>query len=204
MQQEHFEEIDVERINVNEPDGQPALVIANSRRLPGAVIDGQKLTSREGIPGIIFYNSEGDETGGLIFDTEKTDGTLTAFGHLSFDRYKQDQVIALQYVETRSTQRAGLRVLDRPTMSLPDQRALMEAAEGGDVQAQQRLEKAERDGKLGALRVFVGTQDETAALRLYDRFGNERIRMYVDSSGVARMEFLDDEEEVIYSVPQTE
>lgn len=140
MQQEHFEEIDVERINVNEPDGQPALVIANSRRLPGAVIDGQKLTSREGIPGIIFYNSEGDETGGLIFDTEKTDGTLTAFGHLSF----------------------------------------------------------------GALRVFVGTQDETAALRLYDRFGNERIRMYVDSSGVARMEFLDDEEEVIYSVPQTE
>lgn len=203
-QNERFEEITVERINVVEPNGQPALVVANSRRLPGAIINGQKLSTREGIPGIIFYNGEGDETGGLIFDSERTDSTRAAFGHLSFDRYKQDQVVALQYVEESSSQRAGLRVLDRPSMSITDQFALQEAAEKGDVEAQQRLEEAEQKGNLGALRVFVGTQDKTAALRLQDRFGNERIRIYVDSSDAARMEFLNKDEEVIYSLPERE
>jgi hypothetical protein len=34
--------------------------------------------------------------------------------HLSFDQWKQNQVVALQYIDNGKTQRAGLRIYDRP------------------------------------------------------------------------------------------
>lgn len=177
------------------------MVFANSQRLPGAIIDGKKLTDRQGIPGIIFCNSEGNESGGLIFDTEKTDSTLFALGHLSFDPYKQDQVIALQYIESPSGSRSGLRILDRLKMSITNQYRLMEAAENGDQIAKQKLTKLEAQGKSTALRVFVGTQGKTAALRLHDKYGNERIRISVDSADVSHLKFLNKNGDVTYRLP---
>ena len=63
-----FEEIDVERVNFVEKNGQVKMVIANKARLPGPgnIVSG-KLGQREGLkgPGILFYNEKGDECGGL-------------------------------------------------------------------------------------------------------------------------------------------
>ena len=72
---QRFEEIDVERINLVGKDGRVQLVLANKERLPDPVIDGKTL-KRSGLPtpGLIFYNDEGDECGGLIFGGGRREG----------------------------------------------------------------------------------------------------------------------------------
>ncbi len=67
----HFEEISVERINLVERDGRVRLVIANEARSPAVVLSGKTLSKPGGRAGMIFYNDEGDESGGLIFRRTK-------------------------------------------------------------------------------------------------------------------------------------
>src|SRR5215472_16088758 len=65
---ERFAQIDVERLNLIEPDGKIDMVISDIAHFPDPVIGG-KTAKRQGAatPGMIFYNQEGDEDGGLIF-----------------------------------------------------------------------------------------------------------------------------------------
>ena len=109
-----LDELTVERINVVEKDGRTRLVIANAARSPGFVEAGKQLTPPGRRPGLIFYNDEGDENGGLIFPGRRVDGKVSAAGHLSFDRYGQDQVISLEYEEEEGKHQQGLTILDRP------------------------------------------------------------------------------------------
>jgi hypothetical protein len=52
-------------------------------------------------------------------------------------------------------------------------------------------------------RVFVGrTKHDDAAVLLMDTNGKPRIRMAVDSSNVATLEFLDENGKVLYSLPK--
>jgi hypothetical protein len=57
------------------------------------------------------------------------------------------------------------------------------------------------EGTLGAQRLFLGSQNKTAALRINDTLGRTRIRLFVDSLNVARMEFLDERGRVVHAVP---
>ena|ERR1019366_1816415 len=60
-------EIAVERINVVEKNGRARMVIANSERQAPTVVNGVTLGSnRERPAGVIFFNDEGDEAGGLV------------------------------------------------------------------------------------------------------------------------------------------
>src|ERR1051326_2593586 len=60
-----FEEIDVERINVVEPNGQYRLVISNRPRSIGPIYKGKPFGYEGGgRPGLIFFNDEGTENGG--------------------------------------------------------------------------------------------------------------------------------------------
>ena len=120
-QRQRFTEIDVERINVVEPDGRIALAIANTQRVPGPMIDGKELPrelsqGRIGSAGVIFFDPQGTEVGGLIFRTElRSDGTYSATRSLTFDQHQQDQVVGLQYSDNGKTRGQGLTVWDRPT-----------------------------------------------------------------------------------------
>ena len=61
-----FAEIDVERINVVEPDGKLRLVISNRARSIGPIYKGKPFGYPGGTrPGLIFFNDEGTENGGL-------------------------------------------------------------------------------------------------------------------------------------------
>src|SRR5690348_2062359 len=63
-----FKEIDVQRINVREPDGKLRMVISNSTLSPGPIAYGKPFGYPGGSrPGIIFYNDEETENGGLTF-----------------------------------------------------------------------------------------------------------------------------------------
>ena len=84
MQKQRFTDIDVERINVVNPEGTLSLVIANRERLPGGIFDG-KWYGKRGNTGA-SSSREGDESGRLIHSTGRNeDGTLKhARRHLSW------------------------------------------------------------------------------------------------------------------------
>ncbi|HLM67496.1 MAG TPA: hypothetical protein VK358_08215 [Longimicrobium sp.] len=207
-QRQRFGVIDVERINVVEPDGRLALVVANQQRMPGVWMEGREHGTREGMNGIIFFNSEGDESGGLIHHSARAAEGVTAGAQLSMDRFESDQVVALNYTERPGYYSAGLRVSDFPMGSTREWFAaqdsigrLPESARAAARQALRRRFMAE--GKWEVNRVFVGQEQGRAGMRIHDQAGRTRIRIAVDSLDVPRLEFLDAEEKVVYTLPET-
>ena len=61
------------------------------------MFNGEDLKHRERPPGIIFFNEEQDEVGGLVYGGNKKDGAGMA---LSLDQFKNDQVVQVQYQRT--------------------------------------------------------------------------------------------------------
>jgi len=53
-----FEEIDVQRINIREPDGRLRCVIASADRLPGLIMRGEEHPYHRPQAGIVFFNDE--------------------------------------------------------------------------------------------------------------------------------------------------
>jgi hypothetical protein len=189
-----FEEIDVERINVVERDGRLKLVIANSERQTPAMIDGKPLLAGRTRPaGLIFFNDIGDEVGGLIFTGRLANGVPTATGSLTFDQFKQDQTVALQYIDQNGRRRSGLEIIDRPSNSLAVLADLLEkrtAATNAD-------ERAAIERQISALgpqsiqRLFVGRDfDGRSTLVLSDTQGRPRMRLGLDADGTPRIQFL--------------
>lgn len=66
-----FDQITVHRINVVEPDGTLRRVISNHDKLPGIIVHGKEKPFDGPQAGVIFYNGEGSENGGLIFGGRK-------------------------------------------------------------------------------------------------------------------------------------
>ena len=198
----------VQRLNIVDSTGKPVLVLSNGKLLPGAVIDGkeypQAFNDRGRIGGMIFYNAEGDEVGGLVYDGAKRDSTYSAVGHLSFDQWKQNQVVAMTYSDNGKSRMAGIRVWDRPANSIAEQfDAALEQmkATGARRDSLAKVTAAARARVAGTQRVFVGSADRTAAIELRDTAGVVRARMSVNPAGVARLEFLDAAGKVTASYP---
>lgn len=196
-----FTEIDVERINVVEPNGGLAVVISNRTRIPGVIVAGREAprelsAGREGAAGLLFFNARGDEVGGLTYMGEETTDGHRAYGHLSFDQYRQQDVVTLQYLDDGQRRRAGLNVWDRPT-----DLTLEELIDAVVARREGRETTGARD--VGAHRVFLGSDDRVAALRLMDASGRPRMRLTVDAAGTPRLEFLDSRGVVTDSLPHT-
>jgi hypothetical protein len=208
-QKNKFAEIDVERINIVEKDGKLKMVISNSERQHPGVIDGRTL-SRTRPAGMLFFNEKGDECGGLSFNGNEKDGKASAGGLLAFDRFRQDQTVAIQYGENNGVYSAGLRVWDwdRPDTSLGEVvdklQAIQKMPDGAaKTEAMQKLRETSAVG--AAQRVFVGkTRDKAAALTLSDAQGRTRAQLIVDAQGAARLEFLDEKGAVVQSIPASE
>ena len=99
-----FTTIDVQRINVREPDGTLRLTISNHALIPGIIV-GKKEYAHLNRPeaGMIFFNDEGIENGGLVFDGGLKEGRPTNGGSFTFDRYMQDQTLQLISTEDART-----------------------------------------------------------------------------------------------------
>jgi len=203
---ERFEEIDVERINIIGVGGKPVMTISNKRLIPGVSVNGKTYPKefsdgREFYSGIIFFNEQGDEVGGLIYNGwPKEDSGYFAIEHLSFDQWKQNQVVAMQYIDNGNSRRAGLRVWDRPDNVTMDEifdryKARNQAPANSALRDSISKEiQASRDrGDNGVERMFIGSQNEVAQIQIRDSKGNIRIKMYVDEKDQARLEFLDED-----------
>lgn len=183
-----FGEINVERINLVERDGTVKMIMSNKARFPqGVTIDGQHIDYARTNPGMLFYNEKGEECGGLIFGGKKDkDGQVSAGGHLSFDRFGQDQVIALNYQQQGSNYQAGLTFSDAPEESM----AVTEAKYKNATPEEQK--QAQREGKLGLQRrMFVGTtMGRSSALVMADQRGETRL-MLVANTDQSLLDFKD-------------
>lgn len=203
-QKTKFTEIDVERINIVEKDGKLKMVISNGERQHPGVIDGRTL-SRKRPPGMLFFNEKGDECGGLSFNGDQKDGKAGAGALLAFDRFNQDQTVAIQYGENNGQYSAGLRVWDRPDTSLGDVVDKLQAIEkmpDGPEKTQAMQKLRETAGVGASQRVFVGkTRDKAAALTLSDSQGRPRLQLMVDAQGAAKLEFLDEKGAVVQRLP---
>ena len=206
-----FDVIDVERINVVEKDGKLRMVISNRDRSTGPIAYGKPFGYAGGNrPGIIFFNDEGTENGGLTFSGQRRpDGTYTASGHLSFDQYNEDQVVYLQYIDQNGQARKGLTIADRADVPILQVVALQDSIQKmppGPARdsATKRLREPRLGEPLFAQRVYVGRDPaKSAMVLLSDRLGHPRLRLGVDSSGKASLDFLDEAGKVTYSLTDT-
>jgi len=195
MQKQVFTEIDVERINVIEKDGTLKMVISNQKRQHPGMMDGKMLPERQREAGMIFFNTEGDECGGLVYDGNKGGGGMA----LSFDQYKNDQVMQLNYVESvRSGQRQksyGLKLWDR-SEAFPLSRQITffdSLKELNDTLIYKReVQKLIDNGLIGQQRLFMGkNKEQNVGLFINDEKGRPRIKIYVNNLGSPVIEFLD-------------
>lgn len=178
-----FDVLDVERINLREADGTLRMVIANRQRFPGLYLHNTEHPHDRGgdKSGMLFFNDEGTENGGLIYNGyRKPDGTVSSGLSLTFDRYQQDQQLQLLGVDQGGRSFAGLMFNDvadgvqRPVLSEQDKAA--NAA--GDYAITPR--------------VFLGKSgSQNATLVLNDGQGKPRIELSVAPDGQASLVFRD-------------
>ena len=194
--------LDVHRINVREPDGKLRLIISNNADFPGIIMKGQETphNGRRDVAGMIFLNDEATENGGLIFGGATRNGVVRSSGHLSFDQYEQDQVVALEQSEAAGQRTAGLAVFDRPARSL-DVRGLSQLQAEPDGSAKvAELARLEAADAFGHPRLFLGKADQSAVLALRDGKGRERLVLSVTAAGDALIQFLDETGHVVKTV----
>jgi hypothetical protein len=202
-------ELTTERLNVVGPDGRSAVVIANATRLPGNVMNGRERREGRRGAGLIFYNGDGNEAGGLILDSNRQgDSLVQAFGQLSLDRFESDQVAALRYVESATGWEAGLQVSHYPRSSLAEWHLALDSIDRLSAPAVRDSARRAlrrrffREGKWEVPRLFAGERGRTAAVELRDMRGRERVRLSVDSLGTAKLEFLDSTGVVTARLPE--
>lgn len=198
-----FEEIDVERINVVEKDGKLKMVISNRERQTPVIVDGKTFPQEGGRwPGMIFFNDRGDEIGGLIFKGNTGEGQS---GSLTFDKFRGDQTIAFQHLESaKGDYFAGLSFNDvnLPTAELLDKMDAIKKLPTEAARASALREMRER-GEFMTTRLSIGrSRDKSAFISLNDARGKARIRMTVASDGASKIEFLDETGKAIYSLPE--
>ena len=194
-----FAELDVERINIVEPDGKLRMVLSNRPRSIGPIYKGKPFGYAGGSrPGIIFFNDEGTENGGLTFDGKTgPDGKYRASSGFSFDQFNQDQILYFQYNDDNGVRRTGFTIADRANADIYDMVAerdsIMKLPEGAVRNEALQKWAAPRNGvPLMAQRIFVGRDPaRNAIINLSDPNGKPRLRLKVDSLGAASLEFLD-------------
>lgn len=212
-----FDTITVQRINVVEPDGKLRMVLTNNNRIPGIIIDGHEYADYGNrkpttAAGILFYDAEATESGGLTFGGKQdAQGQISRFGHFSFDRYNQDQMLTISAADDGTNHRAEINMIDQPSWSIQEYLDLRDQIKDLPLEQQEaEIAKFFETHPAGAgLRTYLGTQNfpsapaETKnALSLRDVQGRERARMVVTQDGTPALEFLDAAGNVTNRYPQ--
>ena len=198
-----FDEIDVKRINLREEDGTLRMVISNTQRFPGIIVKGkeQPHPSRR-TAGVLFFNEEGTENGGLTFDGSKRDGKVSSIGHLSFDRYEQDQVIQLTQSEQGDSRMAAMIMTDRPDQPMDFAGMAKATAVPAGPEREKAMQALIAGGTFGSkTRVQIGRwRDRSSGLMLHDAEGKPRLQLEVTADGAAAIKFLDESGKVVRTV----
>jgi hypothetical protein len=196
----HDREITAERINIVEKDGTLRMVISNRERQHPGRIDNKDYPARERPAGMIFFNDEGDENGGLIYEGNKKGAGM----FYSVDQYKNDQVMQLQYEQEKEhdtiVRRYGLNIWDRnDDFTLTKQIALVDSLKKlNDTSAYNAGIKKFLAAGYHQQRLFVGKNKKgEVGLFLNDANGKPRLNIYINKQNQPVIETLNDKGEII-------
>jgi len=197
-----FAEIDVERINVVEKDGRLRMVISNESRQHPGMVDGKLFDRKREAAGMLFFNEKGDEAGGLIVSNDKGKSQYLS---LTFDKFRQDQTMGFQHLEsTDGSYFAGLKIWDRPDISFDEQQRKREEIKKIPDEAKRKaaLKELYESGVFGNERLILGRgRSKSSFIELADAKGKTRLEISVDEAGTPKINFLDENGKVVYSLP---
>ena len=149
-----FDEINVRRINIIEPDGTLRMILSNKTDAPGMFIRGKE------------YPHPDRKRAGVIFVDD-----------LSFDQYQQDQVFSIDAGEEEGHRRSGIGISDRgdyPILEAVEATTRIGALPPDQQEAEYKKFVATHGGD--AQRAYFGrVGDGSVVLRLKDKQGNDRI-----------------------------
>lgn len=193
-----FDEITVNRVNVVDSLGRTRVVLA-----------GGYPPRRAALAGLLFINEDGQEAGGLVYrGTVDEDGRIQAGGILTFDQYRNDQIVALQYSQDGDQKSQGLTIQERPdTLSNLLKEAYGAIENAPDAASRDSLTRHYQalipPGDIVARRLFAGRNRlGSAVVILSDPNGQPRLSLAVDSTGAARISFLDAEGRVVREITE--
>ena len=153
----------------------------------------------------MFYNEEGQETGGLVYRGRVISGGQEADCTLTFDQFRQDQNVYLHHEEHKDAQ--SLKIEDGLTINQrPDWTAVKD--EFGIYEQIQKLPPAQREElrlksaqaeKIFARRLFLGVQRgnqggkayNNAGIFIKNKWGRDAIKIYVDDDNKPHIQVLD-------------
>lgn len=202
--------VTAERINIVEPDGKLRMVLSNRAKSPGNLYYGKEFIKGGNRSGMIFYNDEETECGGLVFDgkTDSVTKRATAAGHLSFDQHNQNQVVYLSYSEEDGKKEMGLNIDEwQEEPSFKDWRDKVSEiyAKTNDPVLQKKMYEdllyPGEDERAYSKRAFLGRDEsENASLVLYDKLNRKKLVINVDANGIPSIQFLNNKGEVIKAI----
>jgi hypothetical protein len=194
-----FDELTVHRINIVEPDGTPRLIISDKAEFAGEFYHGKEISrpDRQDSAGMLFFNDEGTENGGLIFGGYKSkDGTFHSFGHLSFDEYEQDQALSLDTNQDGQERSSSYQINDNTATPITPEvfsayKTVRAMPEGPEKQKAMATVMGKYPTKLHPRAAIERDPDKSAVLRLRDPEGRTRILLRVAADGTPSLDFLD-------------
>jgi hypothetical protein len=211
-----FTEIDVERINIIEKDGTIKMAITNVERFPAGKdqINGKPTNEdRKRRSGMLFFNEDGIECGGFIYDGKKNENGHSAGLSLTYDQYDGDQVMQLITEDYKENDKrfvtSVLAFNDRAANeSQLKTSAIMKELEELKIknpeQADLKYNEYQEKGLIGsAPRILLGkTRSQNNGLFLFDDKGMPKAMFYVDKENKAKLDFFDDNGNIITSFPE--
>jgi hypothetical protein len=200
--QQKFKVIDAERVNIREKNGTLKAALSNSA---GFNVGQRAKQGPVRLSGLMFYNEEGEETGGLVYFGKAIPGGQDSDVTLTMDQFRNDQNVYLHHEEFKDTQ--GLRIEDGLAISAhPDwTNAKVEYetyAELEKLTPELRDElqlKSLQAGKIGSRRLFFGVQRgikerepyDDAGVFIKNKWGRIAIKLYVDNNNKPHFEIYD-------------
>ena len=203
LQQQRFRVIEAERLNIREKSGILKAALSNSA---GFNEFQRAERGRVTFSGLMFYNEEGQEEGGLVYSGKAVPGGQAADVTLTMDQYRQDQNVYLHHEEQKDPQ--SLRIEDGLSINArPDWTGVKEEysifSEMEKLSPEQRDElrlKSLQAGKISSNRLFFGVKrgvkdnvayDETGVF-IKNKWGCNAIKLYVDNDNKPHFEVYDE------------
>ena len=209
-----FGTIDVERINIVEADGTVKMIITNVEQFPnGETIINDKAINknRKKRSGMLYFNEDGLEAGGLIYDGAKNENGHSSGLSLTYDRYDGDQVMQLITTdEARGDERtvsSSLRFSDRTAnVSIEETHKIfaeIESIKDKKLRRQKYREYSDQGLIGGTPRILLGkTSGQNNGLFLFGNDGKRKGNFYVDKDNNVKLEVYDDQGNVTNSWPE--
>lgn len=201
--EKRIDEIIAKKITIIGEDNLPRMVLSNENRQHSGRMNGKESSKRERPSGIIFFNNQGDECGGLVYQTKEKEGRIISGMSFTMDNYKDDQVVQVlndeYYANGKAYIQRGININQYPTgTNMEDRNNKIEEINKITDEKEKKLRLKELWEKEGSVnRVFLGrTKGNSSGLFLSGPDGKPKMMIYVDENGNPKIQTFNDKGEI--------